>query len=389
VIDSSAKLIARVSYAPYVEARHHWFEDVDGDGDHDTADLNLVRTLNGKGIQDVGYRAEADLDRDGQISRRDYGLANSSDPTGIGFGHAALAEGVLSASGSGEVDNVIGWDGYVFNAEVETYTVRFRTYSPELGRWFKRDPAGHVDGMHLYQYARGRPCTWLDPFGLLCDDECEEGDLSTPQLFEVRLRPYLRHAKPRTIDAGVCAIRGAQLVQLISDLGGVGRLVLSVRSASITCGKNIAKLKTELEKLLGMYILEEGASEAVSCLGIDPDDAIEQLLAFDFTLMELEGAAVWLKVRWKQCEERCCCLVFTQRKWVEKEDWITCMQRGDMGGGIDPGDANAINAAVNDCIASFTQLFNTLTTKGDGAQCVIDDWNRNIRGCYSDEYLKE
>jgi RHS repeat-associated protein len=164
VIDSNANVVERVTYTAYGRARHHWFEDVDGDGDHDTADLNLVGHLAGKRIQDTGYRAEADLDRDGVIGRRDYGLANNSDPWGIGFGHAALAEGLLSSSA---IDNQIGWDGYVFNPEVETYTVRERTYIIQLARWGERDPAGYIDGMNLYEYVRTSPITLNDPFGLM------------------------------------------------------------------------------------------------------------------------------------------------------------------------------------------------------------------------------
>jgi len=43
--------------------------------------------------------------------------------------------------------------------------VRFRTYSPTLGRWLERDPAGYVDGMDLYEYVRGGPIDAVDPSG--------------------------------------------------------------------------------------------------------------------------------------------------------------------------------------------------------------------------------
>jgi len=39
-------------------------------------------------------------------------------------------------------------------------------YNPTQGRWIERDPAGYVDGKSVYQYARSRPITALDPSGL-------------------------------------------------------------------------------------------------------------------------------------------------------------------------------------------------------------------------------
>jgi hypothetical protein len=57
---------------------------------------------------------------DGTISFADWLLASGTTP--------ALAEGVLSDSCPGAPDNHVGYDGYVFNAETELYTVRFRSF---------------------------------------------------------------------------------------------------------------------------------------------------------------------------------------------------------------------------------------------------------------------
>jgi RHS repeat-associated protein len=35
-----------------------------------------------------------------------------------------------------------------------------RYYSPEIGRWTQRDPAGKVDGLNLYLYLDNRPVSW-------------------------------------------------------------------------------------------------------------------------------------------------------------------------------------------------------------------------------------
>jgi len=45
------------------------------------------------------------------------------------------------------------------------YYFGFRYYSPEIGRWTQRDPAGTVDGLNLYIYVRNAPVHIVDPVG--------------------------------------------------------------------------------------------------------------------------------------------------------------------------------------------------------------------------------
>ena len=64
--------------------------------------------------------------------------------------------------------NIVGYAGYLFDGELSPprYTVRHRSYAPDLGRWLQRDPLGYVDGSNLYQYARSTPHGLTDPSGL-------------------------------------------------------------------------------------------------------------------------------------------------------------------------------------------------------------------------------
>jgi RHS repeat-associated protein len=153
---SDGALLERVSYTAYGVARHHWRGDVNGDGAVDSADLAIVFGAFGDSIDDAGYRAEADLFPDGTIDAADSAIV-------LGGWQAALPAGVLS---SPLVDNRIGYCGYVFAPETQTYLVRHRWYLPPLGRWGQRDPAGYVDGMNLYEYVRSKPATLADPLGL-------------------------------------------------------------------------------------------------------------------------------------------------------------------------------------------------------------------------------
>ena len=81
------------------------------------------------------------------------GTAEEAMMTASGNSGRGLRAGRLSMT-----DNVVGYAGYIFNAELVSagstglYTVRHRHYAPDLGRWLSRDPLGYVDGMSLYEY---------------------------------------------------------------------------------------------------------------------------------------------------------------------------------------------------------------------------------------------
>jgi len=198
IIDDSAVVQERVTYSAYGRARHHWLPDVDGDGDADATDTGIISTIAGGTENAIGeddYRAEADLDRDGEVDSTDTGIATT-------FGaKAALRYGDLTSPGtpSGSppgsgVDNIIGFDGYVFNVECDLYHVRFRWYSPELGRWLERDPAGYVDGLNAHLAFRSNPRQYNDSMGLaaitwtftlFCEDKptgCSHWKLETRQI---------------------------------------------------------------------------------------------------------------------------------------------------------------------------------------------------------------
>jgi len=67
------------------------------------------------------------------------------------------------------IGNRILFTGREFEAESGLYFYRARYYSPGLGRFLSRDPAGYVDGLNLYAYVRNNPVNRVDPTGLFLD----------------------------------------------------------------------------------------------------------------------------------------------------------------------------------------------------------------------------
>jgi RHS repeat-associated protein len=204
IIDQNANLIERVSYDAYGNARHHRMADLTGNGAVDVSDQNAL--FNAWGNYGVG-----DLNRDGVVNTTDLNILYND------WG-AALPAGRLSLT-----DNVVGYAGYIFNAEVPgfsssvgsgsagltagLYTVRHRHYAPDLGRWLSRDPLGYVDGMSLYEYVQGRAVIATDSSGqsaILHDsadpaDQVDSGELRCRGIGGL---PFPQHCFVRCCPAG-------------------------------------------------------------------------------------------------------------------------------------------------------------------------------------------
>ena len=59
----------------YGEVRHMCGTDVEGDGNQDSANTEIISGLFGMNIKDSGYIGDADINRDGTIIIRDLSLA--------------------------------------------------------------------------------------------------------------------------------------------------------------------------------------------------------------------------------------------------------------------------------------------------------------------------
>lgn len=69
-----------------------------------------------------------------------------------------------------QVGNIYRYTGRQWDKESGLWYYRNRMYSPTLGRFLQRDPAGYVDGANLYAYVKNNPQVYLDPEGLMARD---------------------------------------------------------------------------------------------------------------------------------------------------------------------------------------------------------------------------
>ena len=130
LIDDVGDLVERVSYDAYGRGRHRPLGDLDGDGDVDgvsgspgTGDQALMDAAM------TTYNADADFDRDMDVDASDDAIFDAA------HGTAALALGAIADDSTTGTRNPVGYDGYLYNPEVEMYTVRFRHYHSEHEKW--------------------------------------------------------------------------------------------------------------------------------------------------------------------------------------------------------------------------------------------------------------
>jgi RHS repeat-associated protein len=65
-----------------------------------------------------------------------------------------------------QLDNRLGYAGYVWDPFLQMYHVRHRVFNPRLGIWIQPDPIGYAGGWNLHEYCNGDPLNFVDPMGL-------------------------------------------------------------------------------------------------------------------------------------------------------------------------------------------------------------------------------
>jgi len=168
IIASDAELLEYVRYSSYGVATSYPKGDYDLDGDVDSADTTaLGNFIAGAGGWNLDFNRDGNTDGDDVTEHTTYRT---------GYTGGTGGRGVLSRSA---LRNRMGYAGYHFDDTLSAYHVRHRVYFPEIGRWSRRDPAGYVDGMGLYNYVRLSPVNTHDSLGLVTSCAQCESDVTT------------------------------------------------------------------------------------------------------------------------------------------------------------------------------------------------------------------
>ena len=86
--------------------------------------------------------------------------------TAFGVRTMYAADGTTVRTVSSYAANPYGFSGRRYDVETGLWYYRNRMYHAALGRFLQRDPAGYVDGMHLYAYVMNNPMAYVDPSGM-------------------------------------------------------------------------------------------------------------------------------------------------------------------------------------------------------------------------------
>jgi RHS repeat-associated protein len=151
VVDSTGTLVEGARYSAYGVPIGVPAGDTNTDLTFDSTDSSAITGWSPPASYDVRY----DVNLDGAITSADAAAAAT----------VTLGRGVLS---SAAIDNRRGYAGYEFwpAPAANLWSVRHRVLHSDLGRWTRRDPLGHVDGMNLYVYARNRTSGFREQSGV-------------------------------------------------------------------------------------------------------------------------------------------------------------------------------------------------------------------------------
>ena len=158
-------------------------------------------------------------------------LALTGETGGVADTYAYDEYGVEIAT-TGTSYNPMRYTGQQWDEERQLNYLRHRHYSPTLGMFIRRDPAGHQCGPNLYSYAESDPTNFADASGL-----------------SLNPRPYWDPSATCCIDFWCCfdkCIRDNDLINLLSK--------------GVLTGLGIPVPKTWVAPIIGRKIIQPGAS---------------------------------------------------------------------------------------------------------------------------------
>jgi RHS repeat-associated protein len=103
----------------------------------------------------------------GQLSRpHPVGMKPTGEPLDAGTPSQPFHREQYKLRGVVQLDNRLGYAGYVWDPFLQMYHVRHRVLNARLGIWMQPDPIGYAGGWNLHEYCGGDPLGFVDPMGL-------------------------------------------------------------------------------------------------------------------------------------------------------------------------------------------------------------------------------
>jgi len=135
---------------------------------NDNVEMEYIRGLDlGGGIGGIIYQKKSSdyyyyhYNHKGDV----VALTDANGNLAAYYEYDAWGNTMTQAEASG-VENPYKYSTKEWDEKSGLYYFGARYYSPEIGRWTQRDPAGIVDGLNIYLYANNEPVSEWDPWGL-------------------------------------------------------------------------------------------------------------------------------------------------------------------------------------------------------------------------------
>ncbi len=87
------------------------------------------------------------------------------------FGMPTFTDAAGEVVSKSTIGNTLLFHGRRYDAETNLFYYRARYYDPIMGRFLQTDPMGYYDSMNLYQGFNMNPVNFIDPWGLLTNDQ--------------------------------------------------------------------------------------------------------------------------------------------------------------------------------------------------------------------------
>jgi RHS repeat-associated protein len=286
-------------------AEGHWY-----------IDEPLLYTVNGANYyvhQNHLFSVSAVTDAAGNVKER-YSYSS--------YGDRAVRTAAGAPLGKSQVNNGIGFTGYVINAETNQYHARARQFDVTLGRFTARDPALYIDGYSLYRafFIPNR----LDPSGKLCEDECATvgaksdfviDDLDVARAVGSPIPPGQVHAEGEDL---LGAIDKFNRVQNLGNIaGGAAQGLGDAFTSAVDAGADAFS----------------GGEENLGAGGSPTDGVIDRMDSIVNSVAPGQAMIIWVHVKWKVCTSSWCCWPFSKHLTNDDApgDWYRYPEHGTDG----------------------------------------------------------